>query len=51
MEHNPSCLPDDAVHMSGFGGDDAGVMELDAMSQVDTVIFNMVSIERLLCPM
>jgi hypothetical protein len=31
-------LPDDMVHVTGFGGEDAGVMKLDAVSQDDTVL-------------
>lgn len=30
-----SCLPDDLVHVSGFGGEDIDVLELDLVSQVD----------------
>jgi hypothetical protein len=33
-ELNPSRLPDDTIHISVFGGEDAGVMELDAVCQV-----------------
>jgi hypothetical protein len=25
MELNLNCLPDDAIHVSGFGGEDGGV--------------------------
>jgi hypothetical protein len=38
MELNLSHLPDDTVHISGFGGVDAGVMELDVVPQADTVL-------------
>jgi hypothetical protein len=38
MEFNLSCLPDDTVHMSGFSGEDAGVMELYEVSQVDVML-------------
>lgn len=32
MELNFSCFPDDAVHVSGFGTDDTGFLDLDAIS-------------------
>jgi hypothetical protein len=31
------CLPDDAVHGSGCGREDTDALELDTISQVDTV--------------
>jgi hypothetical protein len=38
MEFNLSCLPDDTVHVSGFSGEDVGVMELDEVSEVDVIL-------------
>jgi hypothetical protein len=37
MELSLICLPDDTVHGSGFGREDTGALELDTISQVDTV--------------
>jgi hypothetical protein len=31
------CLPDDTINVFGLGGEDAGIMEQDAMSQVKVV--------------
>jgi hypothetical protein len=31
-------LPVDEIHVSGFGGEDTGVMELDLVPQVDAVL-------------
>jgi hypothetical protein len=35
---NLSCLLDDTIHVPVFGGEDAGVVELDAGPQADTVL-------------
>jgi hypothetical protein len=32
IELNCNCLPDDTVHVPGFGGEDTVVLELDAVS-------------------
>lgn len=32
-----NCFPDDAVHVPGFGGEDAYVMKLNVMSQVEAI--------------
>jgi hypothetical protein len=37
MELNLNGLPDDAVHVSGFSGEDGGFVKLNAVSQVDGV--------------
>jgi hypothetical protein len=37
MRLDLSGLPDHLVHVSGFGGQDLGVLELDAMSLVDAM--------------
>jgi hypothetical protein len=37
MELNLNGLPNDAVHVSGFIGEDGGFVELNAVSQVDGV--------------
>jgi hypothetical protein len=37
MQLEPSGLPDHPVHVSGFGGQDLGVLDLDAMSLADAV--------------
>jgi hypothetical protein len=36
MELNRNCLSD-MVYIFGFGGDDTGILELDAMSLIDAV--------------
>jgi hypothetical protein len=33
MELNLNHFPDDTIYILGFGGEDAGVMELDEVSQ------------------
>jgi hypothetical protein len=33
-----NCVPDDMINVFWLGGEDAGIMELDAMSQVKVVI-------------
>jgi hypothetical protein len=38
MKLNLNRLPDDAIHVPGFGGEDGGVVWLDVVSQVDTVL-------------
>jgi hypothetical protein len=38
MELNLNRLPDEAIHISGFGGADGGAVLLDAVPQVDTVL-------------
>jgi hypothetical protein len=38
MELNLNHLPDDTIHVSRFGGEDGGVVYLDAVPQVDTVL-------------
>jgi hypothetical protein len=38
VELNLSCIPDDAVHVSGLGGEDGGVLLLDAVPQVYTML-------------
>jgi hypothetical protein len=38
MDLNLNCLPDDAVHISGFGGEYAGVMDLDVVPEADAVL-------------
>jgi hypothetical protein len=37
MELNLNGFPNDAVHVSGFSGEDGGFVELNAVSQVDGV--------------
>jgi hypothetical protein len=37
MQLNLKCLPDQPVHVSGFGGQDFGVLELDTMSPADAM--------------
>jgi hypothetical protein len=37
MEFNLNGLPDNAVHISGFRGEDGRIEELNTMSLVDTV--------------
>jgi hypothetical protein len=37
MELNLNGLPNNAVHVSGFCGEDGGVVNLNAVSQVDGV--------------
>jgi hypothetical protein len=37
MQLDHSGLPDQPVHVSGFGGQDLGVLELDTMSLADAV--------------
>jgi hypothetical protein len=37
MEFNLNGLPDNAVHISGFRGEDGSIVELNAVSLVDTV--------------
>jgi hypothetical protein len=37
MELNLNRFPDHAIHVSGFGGEDGGFMELNDMSQVCAV--------------
>jgi hypothetical protein len=39
MELNLNRLPDDAIPVPGFGGEDGGVLKLDVVSQVDTKLF------------
>jgi hypothetical protein len=38
MELNLNHLPDDAVHISRFGGENVGAMELDVVPQADAVL-------------
>jgi hypothetical protein len=38
MEFNLNGLPDNAVHISGFRGDNERIEELNAVSLVDTVL-------------
>jgi hypothetical protein len=40
MEINLSYLPDDMVRLSGFGQEDAGVVELHVVSQVDAELWH-----------
>jgi hypothetical protein len=37
MEFNLNGLPNDAIHVSGFSGEDGGFVRLNAVSQVDGV--------------
>jgi hypothetical protein len=37
VEFNLNGLPDNAVHLSGFRGEDGSIVELNAMTLVDTV--------------
>jgi hypothetical protein len=37
MELNLNGLPNDAIHVSGLGGEDGGVVKLNAVSEVDAV--------------
>jgi hypothetical protein len=37
VEFNLNGLPDNAVHISGFQGEDGRIVELNAVSLVDTV--------------
>jgi hypothetical protein len=37
MEFNLNGLPDNTVHISAFGGEDGRIMELKAVSLVDTM--------------
>jgi hypothetical protein len=37
MEINLNGFPNDAIHVSGFSGEDGGIVKLNAVSQVDTV--------------
>jgi hypothetical protein len=39
-EFNLNGHPDNAVHMSGFHGEDGRIVELNAVSLVDTVFSN-----------
>jgi hypothetical protein len=38
MELILTLLPDDVIHVSGFGGENGGALCLDAVLQVDTVL-------------
>jgi hypothetical protein len=38
MGLNLSCFPDDAIHVSGFGGEAGSVTLFDMVPQVDTVL-------------
>jgi hypothetical protein len=38
MELNPNRLPDDGIPVSVFGGEDGGVLCLDAVTQVDILL-------------
>jgi hypothetical protein len=38
MEFSLSCLPDDTIRVSGFCGEDSGVVKLNAVSPVDTIL-------------
>jgi len=38
MELDPYWLPDDAFHASGFRGQDPGVLKLDTVTQVNTLL-------------
>jgi hypothetical protein len=38
MELNLNCLPENIIRISGFVGEDAGVMELDVVSKADVVL-------------
>jgi hypothetical protein len=37
MELNLNGFPDDAIHISGLGGEDGGIVKLNAVSQVDAM--------------
>jgi hypothetical protein len=37
MEINLNVLPNEAIHVLGFGGEDGGLVKLNAVSQVDGV--------------
>jgi hypothetical protein len=37
VEFNLNGLPDNVVHISGFGGEDGRIVELNSVSLVDTV--------------
>jgi hypothetical protein len=37
MELNLNGLPNDAIHVSGLGGEDGGVVKPNAVSEVDAV--------------
>jgi hypothetical protein len=37
MELNLNSLPNDAIHVSGFSGEDGGLVKLNVVSQVDGV--------------
>jgi hypothetical protein len=38
MELNFNGLPNNAIHVLGLGGEDGGIMKLDVVSQVDTLV-------------
>ncbi|PNF14549.1 hypothetical protein B7P43_G14957 [Cryptotermes secundus] len=35
MQFNLNCLPNDAIHIVGLGGEDGGVLKLNAVYQID----------------
>jgi hypothetical protein len=37
MELNLNGLPNNAIHVSGFGGKDGGIVKLNAVSRMDVV--------------
>jgi hypothetical protein len=37
MQLNLNGLPNDAIHVSGLGGEDGGIVQLNAVSEVDAV--------------
>jgi hypothetical protein len=37
MEFNLDGLRNDLIHISGFGGEDGGILQLNAVSQIDAV--------------
>jgi hypothetical protein len=38
MEIHPNCLLDEMIHVEGFGGQDFGIMELDAVFMIASVL-------------
>jgi hypothetical protein len=48
MEFSLSHLPDNTIHVSGFCGEDAGIVKLNIVSQVDFVLCQMFQINKIL---
>jgi hypothetical protein len=49
VEFNQNGLPNDAIHISGLGSEDGGILKLNSLSQIDAAPIQLGLFSTLVC--